>query len=248
MDKIEYSKVDSRLSGDSEEPLLTQRPSLKERIPFENILIAGLLCSNVLFLLLWVRVTTTDCVRPQLIYTPAKHAISYQTKRLFRHINHNVFTGKPRPEYEEAWRKLVEPIAIKVSNKELAKFGQNSIAFKDGSGYVVELQVYHELHCIKQIRRHLHLDYYNVTLSDYDKQFEERHIDHCLEYWREQAICRGDTTLTAMLWNVSLPVSHSYSDNECVDWEAIDTWARSRMVNMSDTSMLDESGPLPEDQ
>lgn len=47
---------------------------------------------------------------------------------------------------------LLTPLAItiKVSGDELARFsgGDTTIAFKDGSGYIAEMGVYHELHCI----------------------------------------------------------------------------------------------------
>lgn len=43
-----------------------------------------------------------------------------------------------------------QAIAIKVSDAELALFseGDTSIAFQDGSGYLAEMGMYHELHCI----------------------------------------------------------------------------------------------------
>lgn len=69
---------------------------------------------------------------------------------------------------------------------------------------------------------------------------EEVHIDHCLEYWREAAMCRGDMTLATFFWRDELPYSRVYSDHECVDWEALDRWARSRMVDMSDYSALEQ--------
>jgi hypothetical protein len=41
-------------------------------------------------------------------------------------------------------------MTIKVTAEELVQFaeGDTSIALKDGSGYIVEMAVYHELHCI----------------------------------------------------------------------------------------------------
>ena len=63
-------------------------------------------------------------------------------------------------------------------------------------------------------------------------------IDHCLEYWREAAMCRGDTALGTFRWVDDLPYSRVYSDHECVDWQRLDAWARGRMVNMSDYSQF----------
>ena len=39
-------------------------------------------------------------------------------------------------------------MAIKISEHEAQKLGTETIAFKDGSGYMAEMAVFHELHCI----------------------------------------------------------------------------------------------------
>ena len=51
-------------------------------------------------------------------------------------------------------------------------------------------------------------------------------------------MCRGDTALGTFRWVDDLPYSRVYSDHECVDWQRLDTWARGRMVNMSDYSQF----------
>lgn len=32
----------------------------------------------------------------------------YEKRRLMRNIEDNVYTGEPRPEHDEAWRRLIE--------------------------------------------------------------------------------------------------------------------------------------------
>ncbi|KAE8134697.1 hypothetical protein BDV38DRAFT_285646 [Aspergillus pseudotamarii] len=199
-----------------------------------------LLLSNIVLFGLWWRATLLSevCVRPKLSYSPAKDVIFYEKRRLKRDIKDNVFTGDPRPEFDAAWKHLLEPMTINITSEELTNLPDPSIAFKDGTGYIAELAVYHELHCIKRIRRHFHLDRYYPNMTEDDRIREEAHIDHCLEYWREAAMCRGDTTLATFRWVDGLPYSRVYSDHECVNWEALDQWARSRMVDMSDYGML----------
>jgi hypothetical protein len=43
---------------------------------------------------------------------------------------------------------LGQAMAIKISAQELAQLGEPSISFKDGSGFLAEMAVFHELHCI----------------------------------------------------------------------------------------------------
>ncbi|KAI0867571.1 hypothetical protein GGS24DRAFT_515174 [Hypoxylon argillaceum] len=223
-------------------------PNYKSGMTYAIVVIL-LIISNVSFCVLWrkamsqeIRQDVSDCVRPQLIYSPATSAIRYVKKRLWRDIDGpNPFTGKPRPELDEAWRKIIAPITIKVSGSELNRFseGDSTIAFKDGSGYIAELAVYHELHCVKRVRRYLSLEYYYPNMTAADRVREDSHIDHCLEYWRESAMCRGDTTLGTFFWRDGVPTSRVYTDNECVDWNALDNWARQRKVDMSDYSQFE---------
>jgi muconolactone delta-isomerase len=38
---------------------------------------------------------------------PSKMITSYEKKTLWRDIGHNVFTGLPRPEFDQAWHQLL---------------------------------------------------------------------------------------------------------------------------------------------
>lgn len=90
-----------------------------------------LIMSNIVFLGLWWRATQLEdiCVRPKLSYcmfvpfqacaleltrltAPAKHVISYEPSRLYRDIQHNVFSNDPRlepsSEFDAAWNHLIE--------------------------------------------------------------------------------------------------------------------------------------------
>jgi hypothetical protein len=39
---------------------------------------------------------------------PGKGAIEYQKVRLMRDLENNPYTGDPRPEFDEAWARLIE--------------------------------------------------------------------------------------------------------------------------------------------
>ncbi|KAK3688837.1 hypothetical protein B0T22DRAFT_162549 [Podospora appendiculata] len=222
----------------------------KSRWRYHLAAIALLLLSNVVFAGLWFKTwmshqahqEPSNCARTRLTYSPADSVIRYEKKRLWRDIEGpNPFIGQPRPELDQAWREIIAPITIKVSGDELARFseGDSSIAFKDGSGYLAEMGVYHELHCIKRVRRYLHLEHYYPNMTDADRVIEDLHIEHCLEYWRQSVMCRGDTTLGTFFWRADgMATSHVYTDNECVDWHALDTWARKRMVDTADYSQF----------
>ena len=45
-------------------------------------------------------------------------------------------------------------MTLKVSKEELDQFseGDSTVKFKDGSGYLAEMTVYHELHCVVSLQ------------------------------------------------------------------------------------------------
>ncbi|MCJ1240118.1 hypothetical protein MMC14_008118 [Varicellaria rhodocarpa] len=83
-----------------------------------------------------------------------------------------------------------------------------------------------------------HMGYVDPSLDIYTCSQVQ---DHCLEYWREAAMCRGDPTLATFSWvNGTILKSRVYSDHECVDWKKLEGWATSRMVDLSDYSILEK--------
>ena len=68
-------------------------------------------------------------------------------------------------------------LTIKITPHELSLLNnESSIPFTDGSGSIAETAVYHELHCVKRVRRYLHLEYYYPNLSPQEREIEDRHI------------------------------------------------------------------------
>jgi uncharacterized protein (UPF0216 family) len=45
-------------------------------------------------------------------------------------------------------RHFPQDSIIRLSEEEMLKMNKTSLALKDGSGYIVELAAYHELHCV----------------------------------------------------------------------------------------------------
>lgn len=68
--------------------------------------------------------------------------------------------------------------------------------------------------------------------------------DHCLEYLRQAAICHGDTTVNLYRWLLDDngkkigPTVKEGSLHQCVRWESLSGWAKSRSVDLYDPSLL----------
>lgn len=66
------------------------------------------------------------------------------------------------------------------------------------------------------------------------------HVDHCLDTIRKFIMCRADVAMQTLHWTDEqrTPAHNFETEHECLNWEALDAWAASRMVDIHDPRML----------
>ncbi|KAI3317655.1 hypothetical protein HD806DRAFT_362125 [Xylariaceae sp. AK1471] len=139
----------------------------------------------------------------------------------------SLYTGEPRLELDEAWAKLLKPVASRLSEEEMVQMNRTSIALSDGSGYVGYLESYHMLHCLKRIYQSYHPDHYSVMVQE----------DHCLDLLREGVMCHADVTINTVEWETPTKLRGvKAGPRKCMDWARIEAWANSRSVNAANGS------------
>ncbi|KAI9786816.1 MAG: hypothetical protein M1839_005047 [Geoglossum umbratile] len=177
---------------------------------------------------------------PFIIHAPAREAIR-STAQVFE-IDPDIsgssawlYAGPPSPKLDQAWEELLEHSVIRITDQEMHALGREAegVRFTDGSGYLGQLAVFHNLHCIQSLHRFINVDYYfpNVTALEY--KLLQAHNVHCLDALRQAAMCHGDAAPITMRWGKSqpIPLANSSSPHECVDWSALTSWAAERHVN-----------------
>lgn len=70
-------------------------------------------------------------------------------------------------------------------------------------------------------------------------------VDHCLEYMRLIAMCRGSQAVTTFEWYGSQPKPVNDDQRECINWENFDAWNEERSFDLYD---LDAIAERPEPQ
>ncbi|KAI0381218.1 hypothetical protein F5Y04DRAFT_281192 [Hypomontagnella monticulosa] len=176
--------------------------------------------------------------------SPVEEFLEYEARSVDGLADGSVYAGYPRPESESAWKALMEGTNIKIYPEEMLKLGETSLQMRDGSGSLAVLGVYHELHCVKRLRKWFYREYYYPNQTELE--FSERltHAEHCLEFIRQAAMCHGDVTTTSFKWlhdsqgNVIEPTTKEGALHKCVKWDSISRWARSRRVDLFDPSTL----------
>jgi hypothetical protein len=74
------------------------------------------------------------------------------------------------------------------------------------------LSMFHELRCIDTIR--------DALATGGDAPHAKPHVQHCMDYLRQAALCRGDLTLQN-LRRIDAHVSDWFTTYECKDWTAV---------------------------
>ncbi|KAI0180075.1 hypothetical protein GGR52DRAFT_226074 [Hypoxylon sp. FL1284] len=101
-------------------------------------------------------------------------------------------------------------------------------------GYLAGLGVYHELHCLRQLRLDLYRDWYYPNITSKQDKWLHVHLDRCIEALRGAVMCRGNTGLYSFEWELApkkkRPMLKSNSRSVCVKWNSFDRWDRTRMV------------------
>ncbi|PWY74372.1 hypothetical protein BO70DRAFT_381454 [Aspergillus heteromorphus CBS 117.55] len=147
---------------------------------------------------------------------------------------------------------------VRLTKEELLEMNQTSVALGDG-GYLAMPTVYHELHCLKQIRWAYHRDEYMDNWSKQDLVDLNAHVDleHCIDILRQTVMCRADTSMITYWWtDVSrVPETDFFGYHQCVNWDHLQEWFKNRYVNIYETGQTypgghrlveDDQGRVPE--
>ncbi|KAI9674945.1 MAG: hypothetical protein M1822_009007 [Bathelium mastoideum] len=219
--------------------------------------------SHVLFailMLVYTRRTTALLHRlPAGIYSPAADIISYEIKseNAASHDRHSIYSGPPSDENEDAWATIVERMNLTAiinsddtdmlkasffaaSREEMIAAGENfenatEVSKVYGGGYLTTFGVYHEIHCLRQLRFLLYREKYYPNLTETQENYLHGHLDHCIEALRISVMCSADTSFYTFYWpnpNAHRPSSKSNAKRYCVNWDALDGWARERAIDL----------------
>ncbi|KZT37790.1 hypothetical protein SISSUDRAFT_1062539 [Sistotremastrum suecicum HHB10207 ss-3] len=105
--------------------------------------------------------------------------------------------------------------------------------------YLINLDVFHQLHCLNFIRKALNPERYGPAglgpplYKDDPTPFD--HTDHCVNIIRENIMCNADITPNVWQWNEERQVIFPHFDTirTCRNFDAIYDWAKEREVRDS---------------
>ncbi|KAK5740509.1 hypothetical protein LTR17_004546 [Elasticomyces elasticus] len=148
-------------------------------------------------------------------------------------FEHNdLFSGPASPERDEAW-SLIAPLGdgfILLPNSTAQGAYDLPLGQCTSRGQIYDISVFHQLHCLANIRRHLSA--MKTALDEADQhesnvhalQPHDDHVYHCFDYIRQALMCAGDMTIE---WPRTETDGSRFAvdgwgiTHECRDWSAI---------------------------
>ncbi|OAL43187.1 hypothetical protein IQ07DRAFT_299834 [Pyrenochaeta sp. DS3sAY3a] len=174
-----------------------------------------------------------------------KQSTTHRSKHASRHNISSIYTGTPTTESDNAWNSLIQPLYFNASANELAKTIP-SLLQKDAvkvlkGGYLASFEVYHQLHCLKQLRRWIYDEDFRTVLAPAESNFLQDHLGHCIERLRAFLICNPSLQVNFFTWRdeglssakLSKPFESVLQSQKCVNWDLVNAWAQGRSISIA---------------
>lgn len=145
--------------------------------------------------------------------------------------NETRYIGEPRSAVDDAWHNLLHAQYIALDPKEAKQIPASHIApiWYDGEHEFFELSVFHNLHCLNEIRLALAGNSHGYARDSLHEG--TAHLDHCVDQIRQALMCHADLTPVPMLPIAGAPNNLALGNGEmhtCRDFDAIWAWVEER--------------------
>ncbi|RFU25150.1 hypothetical protein B7463_g11184, partial [Scytalidium lignicola] len=168
---------------------------------------------------------------------PVQHLLEYELR--YFGTGHkgdpSPYFGEASPELDKAWEDLYPSLYQLIPKQQAAKLANKTLIFPHDPQrrYVIELDVFHQLHCLNMIRQSTHPEYYKGAVpgvidgNKEDLLFGPHHVAHCIESIRQALMCHVDVTPATWIWNEDAKVMQNVyaTPHTCRNFDKIRDWA-----------------------
>ncbi|KAK8083992.1 hypothetical protein PG996_002773 [Apiospora saccharicola] len=131
---------------------------------------------------------------------PANHLIRYERRPFVLGFGDNLteYEADPSPELDAKWDDLYSTVGIvAISQKQASHMAEKTqpLPHDPEHRYVVGLNVFHDLHCLNMLRKHLLPEYYPEYKNASGTEAGFMHIMHCVDALRQSVMCNVDLAI-----------------------------------------------------
>ncbi|KAH8690937.1 hypothetical protein BGW36DRAFT_306505 [Talaromyces proteolyticus] len=185
------------------------------------------------------------------MFSPAQEAIQYERAVLFgplKDIDATLYSGAPNERNNAAWQKLLSVGIVDIDSSTASLLEDPSMELRDRPGHVrVGLDVFHQLHCLYNLRKFAFPDYPWDTWGEKSEHSLHDHTDHCIEYLRQTIMCNANVNTISWRWNATAKAAMPdvRISQSCRDFSKIYDWAASHAAGGKILPSFQEAGLQP---
>ncbi|RAK74446.1 oxidase ustYa family protein [Aspergillus fijiensis CBS 313.89] len=146
------------------------------------------------------------------------------------------YEGPPTGAVNLQWRHLVDVGILALNPEQEASLLEPTMpATVNDSTALIQLDVFHQLHCLNSIRKYVYqpVDWRNDNTTDQAAVKYIVHINHCIEYLRQALMCHSDLSVIVHsprvphpgpeypIWKANFSTQHT-----CRNFWKIHEWAK----------------------
>ena len=174
----------------------------------------------------------------------------------------SIWRQEPSPAVDEAWEEISAFSYHTISTADVIALGKDPrttvkapLSWGNGpDAHIVQLDVFHQIHCLDSLRRAAFHDYYypNSTTgvdghgTGEKHQLYRPHLKHCLHMLVQNLMCTANVDVITHNWVESQ--RHPFPDfsinHKCRDFEAVRKWSAKDKIETKD---MVENMEIPED-
>ncbi|OAA60884.1 hypothetical protein ISF_05923 [Cordyceps fumosorosea ARSEF 2679] len=196
-------------------------------LPFSVVLNIGLILA-LLAVLGLLRHDPSKHYIPNEIYSPAHSVVEYENIHFTGGLESERAVSKYRgssKEVDDAWENLYNTAPLINASTRFSN---------DSNQYMVQLDVFHQLHCLNMLRQVLYpLTYHlDVTSGTQTAKSTIHHMEHCYEQLRQAIQCSSDLSTITWAWSRDKGryVGNVHTMHTCRNFDKIHEWAEENMA------------------
>ncbi|KAK2604034.1 hypothetical protein N8I77_006994 [Diaporthe amygdali] len=151
----------------------------------------------------------------------------------------------PNPADEAIWDDWELTTVVPVTSAGIRELGkdpstaaklENSVWGLGDDAYAAVLDVFHQIHCLNQLRKFAYADYYHMKIANADPEVlttHEVHTNHCVDILLQAIQCSGNLQLVTMHWTERqrYPFPDMSTNRQCVDFDRIKQWRDNNRID-----------------
>lgn len=155
----------------------------------------------------------------------------------------SIWRMDPSPEVDAAWSRIANVGMSAITRQDIEKVGKDpSISAKwpesiglGSEAYMANIDIFHLIHCLNEIRKDLNFDYYFAGRWPDGKPsaWRRKHTAHCFHLLVQHLMCHADVDIITYQWTDAQ--YNAYPDfgvyRQCRDFEALLKWQEENTVD-----------------